>query len=105
MVGEYDDYSRLARASIRAALAVQVVRESDGYQGHLVSPEMGLRRMVDETLGLVLDPVNTAVRRVHQVLINAARCGEQSAAGYACKLKRGPPCRPALANQNSCDCL
>ena len=51
----------------------QVVRESDGYQGHLVSPEMGLRRMVDETLGLVLDPVSTAVRRVHQVLVDAAR--------------------------------
>ena len=52
-----------------------MVRESDGYQGHLVSPEMGLRRMVDETLALVVDPVSTAVRRVHQVLIDAARCG------------------------------
>ena len=51
------------------------MRESDGYQGHLVSPEMGLRRMVDETLGLVVDPVSTAVRRVHQVLVDAARYG------------------------------
>ena len=51
-----------------------MVRESDGYQGHLVSPEMGLRRMVDETLALVVNPVSTAVRRVHQVLIDAARC-------------------------------
>ncbi|KAK9789380.1 hypothetical protein WJX73_005043 [Symbiochloris irregularis] len=50
-----------------------VVREADGYQGHLVSPELGLRRMVDETLGLVVDPVATCVRRVHQVLIDVAR--------------------------------
>ena len=54
-------------------LGRQVVREADGYQGHLVSPELGLRRMVDETLGLVIDPVATCVRRVHQVLIDAAR--------------------------------
>lgn len=49
------------------------MREADGYQGHLVSPELGLRRMVDETLALVVDPVSTCVRRVHQVLIDAAR--------------------------------
>ena len=53
--------------------AAQVVREADGYQSHLVSPEFGLRRLVDETIGLVLDPVNVCVRRVHQVLIDAAR--------------------------------
>lgn len=52
---------------------LQVVREADGYQAHLVSPEFGLRRLVDETIGMVLDPVNMCVRRVHQVLIDAAR--------------------------------
>ena len=52
---------------------MQVVREADGYQAHLVSPEFGLRRLVDETIGLVLDPVNVCVRRVHQVLLDAAR--------------------------------
>ncbi|EIE26899.1 hypothetical protein COCSUDRAFT_64712 [Coccomyxa subellipsoidea C-169] len=51
----------------------EVVREADGYQSHLVSPEFGLRRLVDETIGLVLEPVNMCVRRVHQVLIDAAR--------------------------------
>lgn len=52
---------------------MQIVREADGYQAHLVSPEFGLRRLVDETIGMVLEPVNLCVRRVHQVLIDAAR--------------------------------
>lgn len=56
-------------------LVSQVVREADGYQSHLVSPEFGLRRLVDETIGMVLEPVNMCVRRVHQVLIDAARYG------------------------------
>ena len=50
-----------------------MVREADGYQAHLVSPEFGLRRLVDEAIGMVLDPVNMCVRRVHQVLLDAAR--------------------------------
>ncbi len=54
-------------------ILLQVVREADGYQAHLVSPEFGLRRLVDETIGMVLEPVNMCVRRVHQVLIDAAR--------------------------------
>lgn len=53
--------------------ARQVVREADGYQPHLVSPEYGLQRLVDETLALTLEPVSTCVRRVHQVLLDAAR--------------------------------
>ncbi|KAK9826828.1 hypothetical protein WJX81_004888 [Elliptochloris bilobata] len=51
----------------------EVVREADGYQPHLVSPEYGLQRLVDETLALTLEPVSTCVRRVHQVLLDAAR--------------------------------
>ena len=39
-----------------------------------MSPEFGLRRLVDEAIGMVLDPVNVCVRRVHQVLLDAARC-------------------------------
>lgn len=49
------------------------MRISDGYQPHLVSPEAGLRKLVHESIELVLDPVSTAVRRVHQVLLEAAR--------------------------------
>ena len=59
---------------MRACCLGQVVREADGYQAHLVSPEFGLRRLVDEAIGMVHDPVSMCVRRVHQVLLDAARC-------------------------------
>jgi hypothetical protein len=51
----------------------QVCREADGYQGHLVSPEFGLRRLIEDAMLLVLDPVVTAVHRVHLLLVEAAR--------------------------------
>ncbi len=51
----------------------QVVREADGYQGHLVSPEFGLRRLIEDAMLLVLDPVVNAVHRVHLLLVEAAR--------------------------------
>lgn len=52
---------------------VQVCREADGYQGHLVSPEFGLKRLIEDAMLLVLDPVITAVHRVHLLLVEAAR--------------------------------
>ena len=65
---------------------LQIVREADGYQAHLVSPEFGLRRLVDEAIGMVLDPVNVCVRRVHQVLLDAARCAACALAHVACAI-------------------
>lgn len=53
---------------------LQVCREADGFQPHLVSPEFGLRRMVKDAMGLVLEPTTDAVRRVHILLIEATRC-------------------------------
>lgn len=52
---------------------MQVCREAGGYQGHLVSPEFGLRRLIEDAMMLVLDPVVTAVHRVHLLLVEAAR--------------------------------
>lgn len=52
---------------------VQTVREADGYQAHLVSPEYGLKRLVSDSLALLQDPVNVCVRRIHQLLLDAAR--------------------------------
>lgn len=52
----------------------QVCREADGFQRSLVSPEAGLRRLVHDSVETVLIPVDTTVRRVHQVLIDASRC-------------------------------
>lgn len=53
--------------------AFQVCREADGFQRSLVSPEAGLRRLVHDSVETVLIPVDTAVRRVHQVLMEASR--------------------------------
>ena len=52
----------------------QVCREADGFQRSLVSPEAGLRRLVHDSVETVLIPVDTTVRRVHQVLMEASRC-------------------------------
>jgi hypothetical protein len=77
---------------IGEAAAAQVVREADGFQPHLVSPEYGLKRLVDETLALTLEPVSTCVRRVHQVLLDAARCAPPPSAPRA---RRRAPAAPA----------
>ena len=52
---------------------LQVVREADGYQKSLVSPEAGLRRLVSDCVESVLDPVSRTVMRIHMVLLNVAR--------------------------------
>ena len=50
-----------------------VVRAADGFQPHLVSPEAGLRRLVADALALADGPVDACVRRIHAVLVAAAR--------------------------------
>ena len=50
-----------------------VVRTSDGFQPHLVSPEAGLRRLVSDALALADAPVAACVHRIHAVLVGAAR--------------------------------
>jgi hypothetical protein len=54
---------------------MQTVREADGYQAHLVSPEFGLKRLVSDALALLQEPVNVCVRKIHQLLLDAARYG------------------------------
>jgi hypothetical protein len=51
----------------------QVCREADGYQRHLVSPESGLRRLIEESMILIADPIITAVHRIHLLLVESAR--------------------------------
>ena len=50
-----------------------VVRECDGFQPHLVSPELGLRKLVGDALAMVERPVETCIHRIHAVLVSAAR--------------------------------
>ena len=54
-------------------LRAQTVRETDGFQPHIVSPEAGLRRLVADALAQVERPVAACVHRIHQVLLDAAR--------------------------------
>lgn len=50
-----------------------VVRECDGFQPHLVSPELGLRKLIGDALAMVEQPVETCIHRIHAVLVSAAR--------------------------------
>ena len=76
--------SKMSMACTHQA-AVQVCREADGFQRSLVSPEAGLRRLVHDSVETVLIPVDTTVRRVHQVLMEASRCNTlPSNSPFAC---------------------
>ncbi|KAL3138117.1 hypothetical protein ABBQ38_005347 [Trebouxia sp. C0009 RCD-2024] len=46
----------------------RIVEEADGYQPHLIAPEMGYRRLLQECLVLFKGPADTAVGEVHHVL-------------------------------------
>lgn len=46
----------------------RVLEEADGYQPHLVAPEMGYRRLLEESIKLFHGPVTTAVEEVFMVL-------------------------------------
>lgn len=48
----------------------RVIDEADGYQPHLVAPEMGYRRLLEEALVLLKGPADIAVDDVHIVLKN-----------------------------------
>lgn len=60
----------------------RVVEEADGYQPHLVAPEMGYRRLLQECLVLFKGPADQAVEEVHAILrgivnmvLNSEECG------------------------------
>jgi dynamin 1-like protein len=46
----------------------RVISEADGYQPHLVAPEMGYRRLLQECLILFKGPGDQAVEEVHAIL-------------------------------------
>ena len=58
-----------------------------------MSPEAGLRRLVHDSVETVLIPVDTTVRRVHQVLMEASRCNTlPSSSPFACVTTALGPC-------------
>jgi hypothetical protein len=64
-----DNISRLGFHKILEPANVRrIVEEADGYQPHLVAPEMGYRRLLQECLALFTKPADTAVEEVHAIL-------------------------------------
>jgi len=45
-----------------------VVNEADGYQPHIIAPENGYRRLIEDGLSLLRDPAFQAIEQVHQIL-------------------------------------
>ncbi|GHP02455.1 hypothetical protein PPROV_000121200 [Pycnococcus provasolii] len=44
------------------------INEADGYQPHLIAPEMGYRRLIEQGLGLLRAPCERCVDDIHQLL-------------------------------------
>uniref|UniRef100_A0A7S0VAJ5 Uncharacterized protein n=1 Tax=Polytomella parva TaxID=51329 RepID=A0A7S0VAJ5_9CHLO len=64
-----ESINKLAFNKILTLKNVQmVVNEADGYQPHIIAPENGYRRLIEDGLALLRDPSLAAVDTVHQVL-------------------------------------
>lgn len=44
------------------------INEADGYQPHIIAPEAGYRRLIEDGLTLLRDPAAKAVDQVHQIM-------------------------------------
>eukprot|EP00882_Tetradesmus_deserticola_P003727 GHRQ01003942.1.p1 GENE.GHRQ01003942.1~~GHRQ01003942.1.p1 ORF type:complete len:478 (+),score=208.07 GHRQ01003942.1:111-1544(+) len=44
------------------------INEADGYQPHIIAPEAGYRRLIEDGLTLLRDPSARAVEQTHQIL-------------------------------------
>ncbi|KAI8462851.1 MAG: dynamin-related GTPase [Monoraphidium minutum] len=44
------------------------INEADGYQPHIIAPEAGYRRLIEDGLSLLRDPSSKAVEGTHQIL-------------------------------------
>jgi dynamin 1-like protein len=44
------------------------INEADGYQPHIIAPEAGYRRLIEDGLSLLRDPSSKAVDATHQIL-------------------------------------
>lgn len=48
----------------QVAYVKRVIEEADGIQPHLVAPEAGYRRLLEEALGYLKDPTEKSVEEV-----------------------------------------
>ncbi len=58
------------------------INEADGYQPHIIAPEAGYRRLIEDGLSLLRDPAAKAVDLVHTILKSIVT---QSLASPACR--------------------
>lgn len=49
---------------LEVAYVKRVIEEADGIQPHLVAPEAGYRRLLEEALGYLKDPTEKSVEEV-----------------------------------------
>ena len=76
-----------------------VIDASDGYQPHLVAPELGIRRLIELGLDALHDPVAQCVRAVDRVLQNMVeRAVERSSRGG---ISNPPLASSAVGNPSS----
>lgn len=48
----------------------RIISQADGLKPHLIAPEAGYRRLLQEGLKLMRDPAQNAVEEVHRVLLS-----------------------------------
>ncbi|CAF1872832.1 hypothetical protein HID58_063518 [Brassica napus] len=71
----------------------RIVSQSDGYQPHLIAPEMGYRRLIEGSLHLFRGPAEASVNAVHSVLKELVR----KSIAETEELKRFPSLQTELA--------
>mmetsp|Transcript_7648 Transcript_7648/g.28161 ORF Transcript_7648/g.28161 Transcript_7648/m.28161 type:complete len:614 (-) Transcript_7648:640-2481(-) len=47
----------------------KAIQASDGYQPHIIAPEMGYRRLIQDTLKLLASPADNIVQEIHSILV------------------------------------
>ena len=57
-----------------------IINEADGYQPHIIAPENGYRRLIEEGLSLLREPANHAVSQVCLFAPYPAVCADTSVA-------------------------
>jgi hypothetical protein len=89
---------------VASRIFLQICRQADGYQPHLVSPERGIKRLVQEAMEQTAPFVHKFVDEIHLVLMETVRlCGRLLLLTVAYTRQRGLPRldkKPAAACNN-----
>ncbi|KMS97496.1 hypothetical protein BVRB_5g126620 isoform A [Beta vulgaris subsp. vulgaris] len=72
----------------------KVVSQADGYQPHLIAPELGYRRLIESSLKFFTGPALASVETVHNILIEVVRTAVKGTQ----ELKRFPTLQYEIAS-------